>query len=405
MGGGCLGVRRRWTPCINASSAGGSVNGAARTPGCAACGTLFCPNRQIGADADADAEVSANTSLTLREWPPGGTNGRSLGFTSVPACSDAVPSRREARVRGAYAQTPSHCRQPDTPTPLPSHAIPADSHAPRRGAPLALRPPVTRRRLLLVLGLAGLFVSAARPAASAPIDAEGTAYGGTASGTWTCGPNEQAKYGGVGMQVSVRPTQLHRLRDDEENTPAAREDAGAEAEDLGLVLSLAGAEEHRAFSLGSPAPGMAYASSLEIGYDLKWFGFRGGALVYQNWWGQSDTAASWSYFPETQLRFGPMDGLLRAEVGVGSYGPSTMLRPGAWIGLIDVPHPGWEIALRAGGVFTTGVAVSGGSRFDLAFKVPIVADSLQLGLGGSLSSGIPGEVDPEGRVMIIAHAW
>jgi hypothetical protein len=263
---------------------------------------------------------------------------------------------------------------------------------------------MTRRRLLLAGGLGALVVSAARPAASSPVEVDGTAYGGTASGLWTCGPSARVKYGGIGGEVRVRPSASH--------------DAGAgetgETGETGFIVSLGAAGEHRDFArtdcgpscnaaTGVPPSGVALGSALKIGYDFRWLGVRAGALAWQNWASATDRGATWLFFPETKLRLGRLTGF-HGELGTGSYGASTILRPGAWVGLAFVPNPGWEIAVHGGVIVTSGAGDNGGYREDLLVAIPVTTE-VELGLAAAISEDAPGTVDPEGRMMLIAHVW
>ncbi len=257
---------------------------------------------------------------------------------------------------------------------------------------------MSRRRLVLAACLGGLVVSAAEPAASSPVDVEGTTYGGAGSGGWACGPNARAKYGGIGAQVRVSPN--------------AKPDAGLGEEGINFVVGAA--VEHRDFSLVDcgnqagcdpakttlPPPGVAFGSAVKVGGDTRWFGIHAGVLVWQNWGSATDRTPSWLWFPELQLRLGRMD-RFRGELGLGSYDAPTLLRPGAWAGIGVAPSPGWDLALRAGLATTSGAGTSGGFRGDLTLKIP-VTDVLQVALGVALSQGLS-EVDPEGRVMLIVH--
>jgi hypothetical protein len=259
---------------------------------------------------------------------------------------------------------------------------------------------MTPRRLFLSLGFVGLIASAARPAASSPVDIEGTTYGGSASGGWACGPDTRVKYGGVGAEVRIHPT--------------ARPEPGTnQAGDDGIVLSVGGAAEHRAYAFldcnqcsnaGTTVPpaGVVYGGTIKAGYDGRWIGVNGGLLLWQNLDTATDTSPTTNFFPELSLRVGPLD-RFRAEIGIGSYGAPTILRPGLWAGVVGVLDPGWELAFHESVEVATGAGASGGYRSDLTLKLPVTRE-LQVGLGGALTAGgLPGSVDQEGRVLLVAH--
>jgi hypothetical protein len=262
---------------------------------------------------------------------------------------------------------------------------------------LLCRVAMTYRRIFLLLGLLGLILSAARPAISAPADLEATGYGGSASGGWACGPNTQAKYGGVGGEIRVRPGATKP--DDPEGASVS---LGVAGEHVAFTLLDCGGGPCNSTNNSVPPAGTALGASAKGGYDWKWVGFRVGVLPWQSWFNNTDTAAKWNVWPEASLRVGPVTSL-RGEIGVGEYGVQTILRPGAWAGVAYVPDPGWELALH-GGVASTMVGDMLVVRGDLGLKLPITKD-LQLGVGSALSSGLGSTLSPEGRISLIAHAW
>ena len=246
-------------------------------------------------------------------------------------------------------------------------------------------------RVFSLVALVGLIASAARPAASAPVDLQAEAYGGTASGGWACGPSARVNYGGVGGSIQVRPA------------------ATAKDANTGLAFSATAAGEHRDYSLidcaGSdctvPPSSFATGGSLKGGYDWDGLGFRAGVVVGQYWGNNEARSPTGMVLPDVSLRFGPLT-RFRAEVGIGSWSPTTVLRPAIlWTGAAYTFHSGVDVSLH-GGLNETFVG-DVGVRGDLAVAFPI-AEDLLLGVGGALSTG-DSHPEPEGRVMLIAHVW
>jgi hypothetical protein len=265
--------------------------------------------------------------------------------------------------------------------------------------------PVTIRRWTLVMLLALLVATAARRSgASTPVEVELAAYDGRASGGWACGPTASVRYGGLGGVV-----RLHSLAASESAERSVTVGPSARS---GLAVTVGAAGEGRSFTLlgcatrdcsgaGAIVPpgGIVGAAMARLGYDSEYVGFHGGALVWQRFANNTDTRPTWQWVPELLLRVGRLE-RFHADLGLGSYDVPTLLRPGAYLGVVWAPTSGWECALHAGihEVFDGELGVRG----SLGFKAPL-AERLQLGVTIAASSGAFDEIEPEGQLVFVVH--
>ena len=175
------------------------------------------------------------------------------------------------------------------------------------------------RRGLLFAGFT-LFVVCAthRVGAAGPWEAEGGAYGGSAAGHMTCGPDMRIAYGGVGGEV-----RYSQARVPGESDGVAFDVGGvAETERAWAVGCTAGACNGDGFS------GLAPSGRARLGYDWPGFGFRVGALL----WTQPQTGQSLHVVPvpDLALRFGALDDITRQTLNEELMGLWTRRR---WTGL------------------------------------------------------------------------
>ncbi len=274
------------------------------------------------------------------------------------------------------------------------------------------------RRWTLAALAAGVFAAfTSRSEANNPVEVElsATPYGGTTSGQLPAraggcafAPTVGTTFAGVGGGVRVRQR-------------ASRNDPTR-----GLTVAAQGAVEYQRNDLRSegsdhqtaiPADQPMAAGSVTVGYDWRWFGVRAGALVrevygdpempsgcdpYTNMTSYEACLRGATYphtrasvFPEVVLRGGASDGL-HGEVGVGSYSPATLTRPGAFVGVGYTTRTGFDVTARAGVQNTVGE--TGSQRYDLSGAVPL-GDRVTVGVGGAVVNG-ESRVDFDGRATV-----
>lgn len=302
-----------------------------------------------------------------------------------------------------------------------------------------------RRRVLLVLGLGGLIVSAiSRAAAAAPTQIEAEGYAGSSVGQWTCGPTARANYGGVGGHVRFYEEQPEKPRPPEEQpnagkprppeeqpnagAPPPESDDAAEApvaavapvapepplaepaldlEPYGFSFGAGGAGEHRSFTRiacnetpcsptkdAIPSAQLLGAGRADVGYDWKYVGMRLGVLAFQRWEDGNDRSPTTNVLPDIELRFARRAGF-HAGVGFGAYDASTNFRPGGYHSL-GYARGAWAADARIGGhLVFDGQA---GLRFDASARYAL-SRAVAPGLGLAISSAE--QVAPEGRLFIV----
>jgi hypothetical protein len=300
---------------------------------------------------------------------------------------------------------------------------------------------MTRRRSVLVLGLGGLMLSAvSRVAAAGPTQIEAEGYAGSSVGQWTCGPTARANYGGVGGHVRIytddQPAPPPPPPEEQPNGGALSPDAertegtegtdGAEAppvaarsvesappspmldlEPLGFSFGAGGAGEHRSYTRIAcnetpcspkndviPPGQLLGAGRASLGYDLKYFGVRVGAMAFQRWDNGYDSSPSVSVLPDIEFRFARRKGF-HAGVGFGAYDASTNFRPGGYHTLGYASGP-FAADLRIGGhlVFDD----QAGLRADLSMRYAL-SGVVAPGFGVALSNAE--QTTPEGRIFIV----
>jgi hypothetical protein len=280
------------------------------------------------------------------------------------------------------------------------------------------------RRAVLVLGLGGLLVSAmSRVAVAGPVQVDTEAYAGSSAGQWTCGPTARANYGGVGGHVRVytddqpapaRPEDTPNggaMQADVDGAPPV-EQVESQAEQVehepeGFSIGAGGGGEYRAYTrlacndeLCTP-PGnvvpparLLGAGEANLGYDLRYFGVRLGALAFQRWEHNTDGSPTAVVLPTVDLRFARRVGF-HAGLGFGAYNVSTISRPGAYLG-VGYASGAWAADLRAGAHLTfddqAGLRADASVRYGLS---RVVAP----GLGLAVSSAE--RVSPEGRLFVV----
>lgn len=276
---------------------------------------------------------------------------------------------------------------------------------------------------MLVLGLGGLIFSAvSRMAVAGPTQLEAEGYAGSSVGQWTCGPTARANYGGVGGHVRVyTDDQPSRTPQRSPPAPSSEEqpleppppvdppvrEAELDLEPMGFSLGAGGAGEHRSFTRVAcnetpcspkndaiPPGQLLGAGRANVGYDLKYFGVRVGALGYQRWANSNDRSPTAGVLPDVEFRFARRKGF-HAGVGFGAYDASTNFRPGGYHTLGYATGP-FAVDLRIGGhlVFDD----QAGIRADLSMRYAI-AGVVAPGLGLAVSSAE--QTSPEGRFFIV----
>lgn len=287
------------------------------------------------------------------------------------------------------------------------------------------------RRLVLVLGVSGLVVSAAsRVTAAGPaqVDVEGQA--GSTTGQWACGPTARVTYGGAGGHVRYyvedqppkRPEDRPMKPEAEPPPPAATaehadatgepaereddDDAKPDLEPHGLSLGGGGGLEHRDYTRIAchetpcdsgdevPRPGVLGAGRANLGYDWDYFGVRLGALAFQLYSDNEDRSPRSYVLPDVDLRFGRRAGF-HGGLGFGAYNVATIFRPGAFLSL-GYASGGWAADLR-GGIHAVFDGQLGG-RFDLGVRYGI-SRVVAPGIGVALTTAE--QISPEGRVFIV----
>lgn len=245
-----------------------------------------------------------------------------------------------------------------------------------------------RRASLTFATLAFCWLGLERRGGASTVEGDAQGFGGTSAGTWACGPSHRAVYGGLGADVAVRPR-------------------AADGPGEGLELRAGAAVDYRAYQLldtncddpatcdgripsGSPHGG----GRANVGWDTKYFGVRGGALVFTRYFEANDGGPKPQVLPELHLRAGGRVGVF-GELGFGAYGPSTILRPGLYGGLANVFDGGLELGVR-GGLHQIADS-SPGVRAELRGFVP-VTDRLKLGLTGAYLGPTDGPVYPGGEL-------
>lgn len=271
-----------------------------------------------------------------------------------------------------------------------------------------------------------------RVAVAGPTQVEAEGFTGSSVGQWTCGPTARANYGGVGGHVRVYTDEEQRRPrtpeeephggapapdpdpdpDSDPDSEPSAEPATADEETLDLEphgFSLGGgiAGEYRAFRRlacntqpcsaqtdAIPPAGLLGAGRANLGYDWDYFGFRAGALGFQRWADNADSSPTAHVLPDVELRFGRRAGF-HGGLGFGAYNASTILRPGAYLG-IGYARGAWAADLRGGGHLTFDG--QSGARADASVRFGI-SRVVAPGLGLAVSSAQ--QISPEGRVFVV----
>jgi|GEM_PF-243589 len=260
---------------------------------------------------------------------------------------------------------------------------------------------MANRRFWLVLGGAGLVVSAACPAeAGTAAEVEGGVHGGTASGAWACGPSARVKYAGLGARGRVWVGQK------------APEIPGGNAVPEGFSVGAGVAGESRSYSLLQcnngvcnsdqdrkvPPSGLVGAAALSGGYDGKNWGIRAGALVLQRYRDNSDTKPTLQAWPDVALRIGQLRGL-RLDLGLGAYSTDTMLHPGVYVGGLMPVSERVELGLRLG--VHQNFDADSGVRGDFSARFKL-GEATSLQVAGGASEGAS-RANPHGRLLFGAE--
>ena len=184
------------------------------------------------------------------------------------------------------------------------------------------------RRALLSIGCFVVVASAAHPVGAGPADVDVSAYGGSVPGRWTCGPGTDVKYGGVGAQARVA-------------LPTEGQPPSLHADDRrGLAVTVRGAIEARSYTLTTcdqgttcqtPPDAPAGGGAVNVGWDGATIGLHGGVSASQIYDRPEARSHRFQVLPEAHLRVGPRN-VFWGEGGIGSYGISTVLRPGLYVG-------------------------------------------------------------------------
>jgi hypothetical protein len=141
----------------------------------------------------------------------------------------------------------------------------------------------------------------------------------------------------------------------------------------------------------------AAGAHFRLGYDWEDFGFQFGAVGWGTVGADVVPGAGTKVLPEACLRFGPSDA--RFELGLGSYGASTVLRPGIYAGFGMVPTPGWNLIGHLGFHLPMGAPKADlVTRGEVEIRGP-VSQTVQLGLGTALSSGYR-SAEPEAHALV-----
>jgi hypothetical protein len=236
------------------------------------------------------------------------------------------------------------------------------------------------RRALLGCGWFCLVVSAARGGA-AYTEVESSAYAGTSTGGWTCGPVSQARYGGVGARVIVAEREATPEHGEGFN---ARVNAAGEYEHDTLKDARCDNDCSSTSSTMPPARFMA-GGAVRGGYRWQYFGAEAGVQAFQGWEHNTSRSPSWHAFPDIVFRAGPKQ-LFEIETGVGSLGVTTARRPSGWLGV--------NVAVGGGHRLTASAALARqgpsllddmGPRFDLGWRAP-VGEKVFLRAGGAVNA-------------------
>ena len=273
-----------------------------------------------------------------------------------------------------------------------------------------------KRRLVLVLGVGGLVVSAAsRVTAAGPaqVDVEGQA--GSTTGQWACGPTARVNYGSGGGHARYYVEDQPPKRLEDRPAPPATAGGGRERGDddgkpdlepHGLSIGGGGGLEYREYTRIAcygrpcdsgdvvPRPGVLGAGRANLGYDRDYFGVRLGALAFQLHSDSADRSPTSYVLPDVDLRFGRRAGF-HGGLGFGAYNVATIFRPGAFLSL-GYASGGWAADLR-GGVHVVFDGQLGG-RFDLGVRYGI-SRVVAPGIGVAVMSAE--QISPEGRVFIV----
>jgi hypothetical protein len=233
------------------------------------------------------------------------------------------------------------------------------------------------RRTILLLGVTGLTVSAARHVNAATGEVSASGYGGESTGGWICGPVGPMKYGGAAVDVKLAQRSVHDARGE-----------GAHGE-----IAVAGEYEHTTFTRAEctgdcpgakadpPPDRVLVGGAWRAGYRARNWGVDAGGGVYQGFREAGDRSPSVAFYPQLEARGGVSGpNAVFGVLGFGAPLPTMALRPGLYTGMsVDSRH-GFGVdarfgAYRQGPALTDGdsLAIRGdlGARVDLGRHVGV----------------------------------
>ncbi|MBM4362124.1 MAG: hypothetical protein FJ104_05550, partial [Deltaproteobacteria bacterium] len=176
----------------------------------------------------------------------------------------------------------------------------------------------------LLLAVFALAASAPSPVVATTL--EGTAYGGSSPGGWTCGPGARVNYGGLSGRARI-VTPNGRFG---ERGLSAEVMAGAEREDVVVDCSEGDGCADEAEAKGPPTR-LLGGGEARIGYHFEQFGVAAGAGAFQAWGGAADQKPDWYAFPSVVVSAGQPSSF-RVVGGLGAPTPSSPRRPAAFCG-------------------------------------------------------------------------